>query len=76
MQRVVVEDWFAEIEYDGFGSCAICVVMAVVVDEGIDVFGVVGAIGGRAHVGESSGKRGGCGEEKKVNKKPPCQMFI
>ena len=87
---MVVQDWFAEIEDDGFGSCAVCVAMAVIVDGGIGVFGVVVAMGGRAHVGESGGKREGgrgrgrgregggrgCVEEKKVNRKPPCQMFI
>lgn len=68
MQRAVVAYWFAEIEDDGFGSFANCVVMAVVVVERIDVFGIVRTIGGRAHVGELDRMREGCFEEKRKKK--------
>lgn len=45
---MIVEDWSAEVEDDGFGGGAIC----VVVGKSVDFFSVVQGIGGGTHIGE------------------------
>lgn len=67
---MVVKDWIAEVENGGFcGDEAI----AVAVVESVNGFGVIGGIGGGAHV---RGKKDRCFElNRKVNRLPPCPIL-